>query len=132
LHAIGIGAYAGKPASAIKAFQANIRLDPFQPVYAFGLMGQASYMLKRYGDAVRLLGECASRLPNVQWPHAWLAAAYAQLGEFEEARAEAAEVLRINPGFTIESWKRLAAVYKDPKDAEHRLDGLRKAGLPES
>jgi len=40
-------------------------------------------------------------------------------------------VLRINPGFTIESWKRLA-VNKDPKDAEHRLDGARKAGLPES
>jgi hypothetical protein len=42
----------------------------------------------------------------------------------------ATEVLRINPGFTIESFKRLA-VYKDPKDAEHRIDGLRKAGLLE-
>jgi adenylate cyclase len=48
----------------------------------------------------------------------------------EEARKEAAEVLRINPRFTIESYKRLA-VFKDPKDVEHRLDGLRKAGLPE-
>ena len=60
-----------------------------------------------------------------------LAAAYAQSGQLEEAKAEAAEVLRINPGFTIESWKRLA-VYKDPKDAEHLLDGLRKAGLLEA
>jgi len=40
-------------------------------------------------------------------------------------------VLRINPGFTIESWKRLL-VFKDPEDVEHRLDGLRKAGLPEA
>jgi hypothetical protein len=40
------------------------------------------------------------------------------------------EVLRINPAFTIESWKRMA-VYKDPKDVEPRLDGLRKTGLPE-
>jgi adenylate cyclase len=63
-------------------------------------------------------------------PHLWLAAAYAQSGELEEAGADAAEVLRINPGFTIESYKRLA-VFKDPKDVEHRLDGLRKAGLPE-
>jgi hypothetical protein len=39
-------------------------------------------------------------------------------------------VLRVNPGFTIESWKRLA-VYKVPEDAEHRIDGMRKAGLPE-
>jgi adenylate cyclase len=60
-----------------------------------------------------------------------LASAYAQSGQLEEARAEATEVLRINPRFAIESWKRIA-VYKDPKDLEHRLDGLRKAGLPES
>jgi len=60
-----------------------------------------------------------------------LAFAYAQSGGLEEARKEAAEVLRINPGFTIESWKRVL-VYKDPKDVEHRLDGMRKAGLPES
>jgi len=40
-------------------------------------------------------------------------------------------VLRINPAFTIECWKRLV-VNKAPKDLEHRLDGLRKAGLPEA
>ena len=79
---------------------------------------------------MRLFRECALRSPNQQWPHLALASAYAQLGQLEEARAEAAEVLRINPGFTIESYKRLV-VYKDPKDTEHRLDGLRKAGLPE-
>ena len=59
------------------------------------------------------------------------ASAYAQLGQFEEARAAAAEVLRINPNFTIESSKRIF-VYKDPKDLEHDIDGMRKAGLPES
>jgi adenylate cyclase len=123
--------YTGEPARAIKVVKANMRLDPFQPVHAFHCMGQANYMLKRYGEAVRWLRECTSRLPDVQWPHVWLASAYAQSGQSEEARAEAAEVLRINPGFTIESWKRVAA-YKDPKDAEHRLDGARKAGLPET
>ena len=94
-------------------------------------MGLANYMLKRYEDAVGLCGESALRVPNLQWPRVWLASAYAQSGQVEEAGKEAAEVLRINPGFTIESWKRLA-VYKDPKDAEHILDGLRKAGLPEA
>jgi adenylate cyclase len=121
---------AGEHERAIEVLQANIRLDPFQPViFSLGAMGMANYMLKRY-DAVRLLRECASRLPNLQACHVFLASAYAQSGQFEEARAEAAEVLRINPNFTIERWKRLA-VYKNPKDAEHRIDGLRKAGLPE-
>jgi adenylate cyclase len=124
--------FAGEPARAIEILEANIRLDPFQRniVPFSGLMGSANYMLQRYGEAVRLLREWVSRVPNVQMPRLWLAPAYAQSGHPEEAKAEAAEVLRINPGFTIESWKRVA-VYKDPKDAEHRLDGLRKAGLPE-
>jgi adenylate cyclase len=65
-------------------------------------MGLANYMLKRYGEAVRWLRECALRLPNLQWTHLHLASAYAQSGQLEEARKEAAEVLRINPGFTIE------------------------------
>jgi adenylate cyclase len=52
------------------------------------------------------------------------------LGQLEEARKEAAEVLRINPGFTIEGYKPIL-VYKDPKQAEHRIDGMRKAGLRE-
>src|SRR6266849_5615062 len=109
-----------------------MRLDPLQsPFYATGWLGIANFSLKRYGEAVRLLRECVSRLPDLLWPHLWLASAYAQSGHVEEARQEAVELLRINPGFTIESLKRFTP-YKDPKDAEHRIDGLRKAGLPES
>jgi adenylate cyclase len=124
--------YAGEPARAIEVLEANLRFDPFQPlIWSTSWLGFAHYMLRRYGEAVRLLRECASRLPNLQWPHLWLAAALAQAGQLEEARREAAEVLRINPGFTIESWNRLN-VFRDPRDAEHRVDGLRKAGLPET
>ena len=124
--------YAGEPARAIEVLEADMRLDPFQPlIYATGWLGEANYSLKHYGEAVRLFRECASRSPNLQWSRFRLAFAYAQSGQLEEARKEAAEVLRINPGFTIQSYKHIA-VFKDPKDVEHRLDGLRKAGLPES
>jgi hypothetical protein len=60
--------------------------------------------------------------------HLWLAAAYAQSGEIANAKAAATEVLRIEPGFTIDKWKCTAA-YRNPADAEHLFDGLRKAGL---
>ncbi len=124
--------FSGEPAKAIEVLEANLRLDPFQPlIYSFATRGMANYLLKRYADAVRFFREGASCLPRLQLPHIGLASAYAQLGRLEEARAEAAEVLRINAGFTIESYKRLA-VYKNPEDAEHRFDGVRKAGLPES
>jgi adenylate cyclase len=124
--------YAGDPVRAIEILQANLRLDPFPiPVYSAGLMGSANYMLKRYWDAVQHSRECTSRHPNLLAPRVNLACAYAQLGQPEAARAEADEVLRINPGFTIEKRKRIN-VFKNPEDAEHRIDGLRKAGLPEN
>ena len=60
-----------------------------------------------------------------------LAATLAQLGQLDEARAEAAEVLRIHPKFTIDGMQRTTGLFKRPEDAEHMCDGLRKAGLPE-
>jgi adenylate cyclase len=124
--------YAGEPARAIEVLEASTHLDPLQPsMFGFtAVMGGANYMLRRYGEAVRWYREGTSRLPSRQWPHLGLASAYAQSGQLEEARAEAAQVLQINPGFTIESWKRIL-VYKNPKDLDHSIDGLRKAGLPE-
>jgi len=123
--------YAGDPARAIEVLEAIVRLDPFPLSPMFGQMGLASYMRKRYGDAVHWCRECISRQPSQHWPHVTLACAYAQSGQLEEARAAAAQVLRINPGFTIESSKR-TRVYKDPKDLKHYIDGMRKAGLPET
>jgi adenylate cyclase len=123
--------YAGESARAIEALEAIIRLDPFPPSQTFSQVGFANYTLKRYGDAVHWCRECISRQPSQQWPHVTLACAYAQSGQVEEARAAVAVVLRINPGFTIESSIRIL-VYKDPKDLEHYVDGMRRAGLPES
>ena len=123
--------FAGQPATAINVLQANIRLDPFQRDTWLGFMANACYMLKRYQEAVPLLREYGSRAPNVQIIHIWLAATYAQLGQIAEAKAEAEELLRMNPRFTIATWK-VTAVYKNPQDTEHLLDVLRKAGLPET
>jgi tetratricopeptide (TPR) repeat protein len=96
----------GAPEKAIELLEASVRLDPFAPpIYSSGFMGVANYMLKRYSEAVRWFRECALRLPNMQLPHLWLASAYAQLGQLEEAWEEAAEVLRINPGLTIKGYK---------------------------
>jgi len=55
---------------------------------------------------------------------------YSDLGRVKEAQAEAAEVLRIYPEFTIEGWAK-ANPFKDPAIVEHRKELLRKAGLPE-
>jgi adenylate cyclase len=56
---------------------------------------------------------------------------YAQLGQHEEARAVVAEVLRLQPNYTITGTARRIIAFKHTKDDKHFFDGLRKAGLPE-
>jgi adenylate cyclase len=93
--------------------------------------GATYYMLKRYAEALPLLRECVSRVPNMRAAHVWLAATYAQLGQLAEARAEVAEVLRIEPTYTIDGTERRLRRLKFLKDAEHYFDYLRKVGLAE-
>jgi adenylate cyclase len=121
---------AGEPERAIAAVQRHMRLDPFYAPLAPGWLGRAHYMLKQYSAALAPARECATQMPNVTLGHLGLAVAYAQLGKLEEARAEAAEVLRIYPKYTISKNARTLP-FKRPEDAEHFFDGLRKAGLPE-
>jgi adenylate cyclase len=122
---------AGEHTRAIQVVETHMRYDPFyRPSASFNL-GFARYMLKQYSEALPLLREFASRAPNVSQGHIFLAASLAQLGQLDEAQAEAAEVLRIDPKYTIDGTQRRLALYKRPEDAEHLFDGLRKAGLPE-
>ena len=126
---------AGEPMRAIEVIKAHMRLDPFYPPVVPLWSGMAHYMLHRYLEALPLLRESASRAPNfLHAAHAWLAACYAQMGRLDEARMEAAEVLRIEPKYTIDGTaRRRAEVFiTSPVDAEHYFDGLRKAGLPEN
>lgn len=121
---------AGEPERAIQALETYMRLDPFYQPYAPWWLGSAYYMLERYADAERHLQEAVSRAPSQAIIHRWLAAAYAQLGKLDKARAETVEAQRIEPWFTI-GQSQFAQICKRPEDAEHFKDGLRKAGFPE-
>ena len=123
--------FAGESLRAVEIGHALARLDPFSPAVAHGFIGFAHYMLKQYEAALAPLRDCVRRAPNFRGGHFWLAATSAQLGMTENARAEAAEVLRIDPGYTINRSAKPLAMFKKPSDTEHWMDGLRKAGLPE-
>lgn len=125
---------AGEHTRAIRVIEAHMRLDPFYRPLVPLWSGMAHYMLHRYSEAHALLRESVSSSSNsLQVAHIWLAACCAQMGQLDEARVEAAEVLRIEPGYTIDGTSRRLAgrFFKSPVDAEHLFDGLRKAGLPE-
>jgi adenylate cyclase len=60
--------------------------------------------------------------------HLMLAAVYSELDQATEARAEAAEVLRINPKFSLEVHKQRMPI-KDPAVLERHIAAVRKVGL---
>lgn len=67
-----------------------------------------------------------SRRCAVRWKY--LAAAYAPAGQLDDAEWEREEVLISNPQFSLQNIER-AFPFKDPKDREHFITGLRKAGF---
>jgi adenylate cyclase len=71
--------------------------------------------MRKYAEALPLLRESISRSPNMRNAHVWLAATYAQLGQLEEAQAEAAEVLRIEPKYTIDGTQRRLSSFNFPR-----------------
>src|SRR5262245_19133049 len=83
------------------------------PPVASLMLGNAYYMLKEYALALPAVRDCVLRAPNLRGGHVGLAIIYAQLGEIEKARAEAAEVLRIQPTYTnsgTTSWRTVNAL----------------------
>jgi adenylate cyclase len=123
--------FAGEFGKAIDVAKAYMRFDPFYPSFVFGWLGLAHYMRKEYTAALPLLREQAVRIPNLRGGRIWLAATYAKMGLLDEARAEAKQVLRILPSYTIDGVGRHFICFKNPQDTEHFFDGVRLAGLPE-
>ncbi len=112
-----------------------LRLSPRDTnVYVWmGIAGLAKLLLSRDEEAVVRLRRAVET--NRNWPnaHFYLAAALAQLGRPEEARAAAMAGLALDPSFTIRRY-RLGAATDNPTylaQRERIYDGMRKAGVPE-
>ena len=65
-----------------------------------------------------------------QVARALLAQAHMGLGDHAAAKSYVAEILRINPRFTLTAWGK-SRPYSDPADLDRHLAPLREAGLPE-
>ena len=62
--------------------------------------------------------------------HLNLGACYAALGREDEAHAEIAEVLRLNPKYSVKIYAKRSPI-RDKAVKERYIDALRKAGLPD-
>jgi TolB-like protein/Flp pilus assembly protein TadD len=118
----------GRSEEALEAAEQALRLKSEVADRHLLVVGAVYATAGRSEEAIALLQRYLSRYPNMLYVHLHLAVVYSELGREVEARAEAAEVLRLNPQFSLEVHKQRVPI-KDPALLERHLAGLRKAGL---
>ncbi|MEJ2123033.1 MAG: winged helix-turn-helix domain-containing protein [Alphaproteobacteria bacterium] len=124
----GILIWAGRPEKSIELVRKAMRLNPMYPIEYLWNLGHANFVLGRYDEAIEALKRIRDRNPDYLPAHAYLAASYSELGRDEEARIEAAEVKRLSPQASIETWKQRLP-YKDQAILERLVASLRRVGL---
>jgi adenylate cyclase len=120
--------YAGRYEEAIPLLQKAIRLNPIASRLNYQWLGIALMMTARFDEAVSAYKNALQGSPNALWPHINLAATYSMMGREKEAQAEAAEVLRINPKFSLDFWAKTSLI-KEQSERDKIYNALRKAGL---
>jgi adenylate cyclase len=120
----------GRPNEAREMFEKAVRLDPVHAQKSYVNLGRTYRMLGKHEEAVSVFKKAVQNAPDHLNIRLELIATYSALGKTEEAKAEADEVLKMNPNFTVSSFSRRSPM-QNPTQREKFLDLLRQAGLPE-
>jgi len=120
--------YSGRPEEAISLLDKAFRLNPVAPFFYFHFLGHSHRIMGQYAEAIQAYKKALNLNPDWIFPHIILATCYIATGNEDEARKSAAEILRINPKFSLDTFT-IASPHKDPSNTEKLIYLLRKAGL---
>jgi len=124
--------FAGKFDEAVLFAERAIRLTPYCPDWYLSILGQSYRQAGRFKEALAAFRKALDRSQkNKSNPMASLLGLIdvsMELGQEEQARRYAAEVMKISPNFSFKYFHQVYP-YKDPVYLERILVNLRKAGL---
>jgi len=128
-YALGkILAFDGRWEESIPEYKKAIRLNPIPPNTYLWSLGLSYGWTGQYEEAITWCKKAILHEPNSFIAHIAMAVVYGLSAREEEARAAAAEILRINPKFSLEKYAKTCA-YKGKVDCGRFIGALRKAGL---
>jgi len=119
--------FSGKPAEAIDLAKKAMRLDPRHQDMYLVEFGFAYSVMGRYREAISVLKQSLAAYPNNIGGRLILVFVYTEVGRNADARAEAAEVLRLSPKFS--STQRGGPRIKDKALRDRYIASWHKAGL---
>ena len=133
--AVGM-ALIGEHRLAVEAGRTALRLAPHHPEWHAAFVGEALFAARLYEEAIATMAPAPEALCNTP---AFIAAAYAQLGETNQCAAHRDTVYRHHarqqarglfpPGMSCMKWLLAMDPFQRAPDLEHYAEGLRKAGF---
>ena len=120
--------WSGEPGESVGLVKKAMRLNPRYPIWYLWALGHAYFLAGQHDAAIKTFKKALNRNLDYMPAHAYLASIYIEQGRDEEARTEAAEIIRLSPQTSLEDWKQRLP-YKDQSVLERLIDSLRKAGL---
>jgi adenylate cyclase len=118
----------GRVEEALALLNKAVRLNPMPPDRYLHELGSCYRLMGRYDEAIAMLKRVLDRNPDYLNSRLNLIATYVMYGKEEAARAEAVEVLRQSPDFSVERFLK-DFPYKDQKILAGLKECLLKAGL---
>jgi TolB-like protein/Tfp pilus assembly protein PilF len=122
--------FAGRSEESIPEYKKAIRLNPIPPGNRLWSLGLSYAYTGQYDEAITWCKKAVSQEPNDLLARMMMTVVYSLSGQDEKARGGADEVLRIQPKFTLDKFKK-KLTYKREVDRERFLSALRKAGIPD-
>ena len=120
--------FADRDEEAISEYKKAIRLNPFPPNSYFWSLGLSYAGIGHYEEAIEWCEKAIRQEPESLMARVMMTVVYSFSGRVEDARVQAAEVLRIQPKFSVEK-SAMRCRYKRRTDCERYYGALRKAGL---
>lgn len=120
--------YAGKPKEADKVMRQAMLQNPKYPAIYNVIYGEIIFNMRDYDKAIEIFNHALETNPEIEEARIWLAAAYANIGDIDEASWQL-EQIRMSGGSL--SLQRLEKVipFKDPEQRKAFIDSLFRAGL---
>ena len=122
-------AFEGRYVEALPIAKKSISLRPATDAISYNFLGALYCVMGQYEKAIAAYKKAISLWPDFLWAHIGLTASYSLAGRMEEARAQAAEVFKINPKITLEDIVKNGYYNYQKADKERFINALRKAGL---
>jgi adenylate cyclase len=116
--------FAGRWEESIPPYKKAIRLNPIPPNMYLYSLGLSYAFTGQYEEGITWCEKAVRQAPDSLYARIMMTVVYSWSGRDEEARVQAAEVLRIQPKYTITKSR-----YKRKTDRERFNGALRKAGL---